>query len=670
MPMRTEHDLADLSEAPGPVMRGSAPRRAWVSVVLVAGVFGLFVWSVVAGTRALDGGRERPAVPPPAQGSTVERDEAAVAALAEDVLDAWSRQRWQRLQRLISDQSLDAASVHRQAHEVLRVTEARFQSGRARLDGDRAVVPFRATWEIADLGTHEFRSEVTLRRTRRADGARRGWRVAWWYPTVHPDLTPEARFERVRLFPRRAPILGRGGRRLAVAREVVVIGFEPRRVERPGRAARAVARASGKPVGALRRSLRRKGLTPTGFYELATVPRGRYERHRGRLRRVDGLVFRVQQQRTVRIPGAEQILGRTGDITAEQLEALGDDYAVGDVVGLSGLERRFERRLAGRPQLEARIVDDIGLVRSLAFRDGERPRPVHTTLDPRVQRAAQRALRGGGKPAAIVVVHARTGALLAAANRSPDGQERALSGSYPPGSTFKIVTAAAAILDGRRRSDTVGCPGQIAVGDRPISNAGGFALGRVTLTRAFARSCNTTFARQALAVGPDGLTAAAAQFGFNTDYSLGVATAGGSVPRPASEAELARAGIGQARVLTSPLHLASVSAATASGTWRTPHLLRGAKVKERPLDRRVRRSLPSMMRAVVTSGTGTAANVRGRHPVRGKTGSAEFGTKPPFGTHAWFAGYRGNLGFAVFVEGGGGGGAVAAPIAAEFLRRL
>ncbi|MGH3665249.1 MAG: penicillin-binding transpeptidase domain-containing protein, partial [Egibacteraceae bacterium] len=236
---------------------------------------------------------------------------------------------------------------------------------------------------------------------------------------------------------------------------------------------------------------------------------------------------------------------------------------------------------------------------------------------------------------------------------------------------FKIVTAAAALQDGRRLGTRVNCPGQVGVGgERPISNAGGFALGRISFLESFARSCNTTFARQAISVGPDSLRQAAEQFGFNAEYGLGVATARGSIPTPQSTPELGQDGIGQGRVLASPLHMASVAAAVRSGTWRTPHLLADSDVAQRTLPARVVRSLRPMMRRVVTGGTGTAANVRGGQPVHGKTGTAQFGTSPPFGEHAWFVGYRGDVAFAVFVEGGGGGGTVAAPIAADFLRRL
>ncbi|MGH3665747.1 MAG: NTF2-like N-terminal transpeptidase domain-containing protein, partial [Egibacteraceae bacterium] len=394
----------DVSQAPGPVMRGSAPRRLWVSIMLFAVALGLVGWGVLQVTRLLDRGRQAARVAPPAE-NTVALDETAVARTAAAFLDAWAAEEWQRLQRLISDQSLDAASVHRQAHESLQITKAGFRTGQPQLDGDRATVPFQGTWWMADLGVHRFSTELTLRRMASPDSRRRGWSVAWWYPTVHPDLEPEARFERVRMFPDRAPILGRGGRRLVTTAQTVVVGFEPRRVTNRRRAARVVASVSDRTAARLRRRLGRSNLSPARFYPLAQVPRATYERHRQRLRRVDGLVFAERQAREVRVPGvAESIIGSTDEITAELLDELGQSYQAGDVVGQSGLERTYEQRLAGKPALEARIVDDLGLVRSLGYQEGEEPRPVRLTLDVRTQRAAQRALGSSGKPAALVAI--------------------------------------------------------------------------------------------------------------------------------------------------------------------------------------------------------------------------------------------------------------------------
>ena len=191
----------------------------------------------------------------------------------------------------------------------------------------------------------------------------------------------------------------------------------------------------------------------------------------------------------------------------------------------------------------------------------------------------------------------------------------------------------------------------------------------MSLTEAFARSCNTSFGALAVDLGPEALAEAASAFGFDSRYETGLPSFGGTYPEPADQAELAASAIGQGRVLTSPLHMASVVAAAATGTWQAPWLVDGAErpePREIPADPEVMRAL---LRAVVEGGTGRAADLPGE-PVIGKTGSAEFGSGEDLATHAWFAAVRGDLAVAVVVEGGGGGGAVAAPLAAAFLEQL
>ena len=147
--------------------------------------------------------------------------------------------------------------------------------------------------------------------------------------------------------------------------------------------------------------------------------------------------------------------------------------------------------------------------------------------------------------------------------------------------------------------------------------------------------------------------------------SLCAGEPGGGAP-PAVDA--AAAAIGQGRVEASPLLIASMSAAVASGTWQQPRLVPGEGAAA-PLPDGVAGQLQELMRAVVTSGTGRAADLPGT-PVHGKTGTAQYGSGDPPPTHAWFAGYRGDVGFAVLVPGGGFGAEVAAPVAARFLRQL
>jgi cell division protein FtsI/penicillin-binding protein 2 len=158
--------------------------------------------------------------------------------------------------------------------------------------------------------------------------------------------------------------------------------------------------------------------------------------------------------------------------------------------------------------------------------------------------------------------------------------------------------------------------------------------------------------------------------GFNQPLNIGVPAAKASFPRAQSDAELAAEAFGQARIAASPLSMASVAAAIADGTWRPPTLVPSLKQKaaERPLPDGVKEPLHEMMAAVVTKGTAKAAGLPAG--TRGKTGTAEYGTGEKLDTHAWFMGFKGDVAFAVVVEGGGAGGKVAAPAAARFLKEL
>lgn len=645
-------------------------RRAGPSPLLVGGLLLAAVTVVVAGVALLGGfgGGLLSRQPTPQE---------AVAAVADEWFAAWAEEDWARLQGLVADPSVDAAAVHEQVDEAVRISAARFVAGEPVVEGDVATVPFTATWEIEGFGPYEYDSTLPLERHADTVSASPSpsptadWRVDWAYSIVHPHHGAERRFERVRTFPPRAPILAADGSPLAVTGEVVAVGVAPGRVTDAHVVADALAAHAGADPQAVLALLARDDLVAEFFYPVVELARPEFEAVRPALEPVPGVVFRAQQGRVNPVPElATALLGRTAEITAEQLDTLGEPYQVGDVVGRSGLEATYERQLAGEPERELRVVDDEGVVRTLMFVEATAPQPLRTTLSIPVQQAAEAALAGVADPAAIVAVDPATGAVRAAASKAEDGVDRALAARFPPGSTFKIVTAAALLANGWTPETIVECPEVVTLGGRAVTNAGDIGLGPVPLAEATAVSCNTAFAGEAVELGAGPLVATAETFGFNADYDVGLPAAGGSFPQPDDVAELAAAAFGQARVTASPLHMATVAAAAQSGTWRSPSLLTGAAPEERSLPPGAVAPLQTLLRGVVSSGTGTAADVPGS-AVSGKTGSAEFGTgPPPLPTHAWFAGYREGLAFAVFVEGGGGGGSVAAPLAAQFLTAL
>jgi cell division protein FtsI/penicillin-binding protein 2 len=277
-------------------------------------------------------------------------------------------------------------------------------------------------------------------------------------------------------------------------------------------------------------------------------------------------------------------------------------------------------------------------------------------------------------PAALVAVRASDGALLAVASTPDDSSfDRAVLGSYPPGSTFKVVTTYALLGAGITPVSTVPCPPRVVVDGKVFSNFEHETNGNASFAEDFARSCNTAFIGAASAhLRTDSLGAAAAAFGLAQKWSLPVTYFGASVPPPADPVEAAADAIGQGRVEVSPLALAMVAAAVDSGVPRPPILVTdppptpGSTLPA--LDPARLAALRTLMAAVVRSGTAAGAGLPAG--TVGKTGTAEFGAGNPPQTHAWFLGYRGDLAFAVLVEGGGVGGQVAAPIAARFLRSL
>ncbi len=602
-------------------------------------------------------------------------EKSSPESVADDFLAAWRKGDWATMRSLAKDPPPEMVPTYEAMMKDLDVGDATFRRGATTEASPGRAVEFRAALDLRGLGRFSYTGSLHL--VTRGDE----WSVAWTPAAVHPKLTAGRHFAVAREFPARAAILGAGGAPLNQDAPAVTIGLHPERVTDMAAVVRAFDDELGVPPEETARLLAQPWVRPDTFVPIATVARSRYEEVKPVIYPLPGVEFQESTQRGSGTAGLQaHVVGTTGPVTAEALQRLGAPYRDGDKVGQGGLEEAFERRLAGSPSWSVVLVDAGGGNRAvLTDRPGAPPRDVETTIDPAVQAAAEKAFEGVDTRAALVALRASTGEVLAIVS-TPRSEpfDRALAGRYPPGSTFKVVTTAALLRHGTRVEQRVPCPSEVTIGGASFHNFEDTAHGTITFADAFTRSCNTAFARLADGLPDGALEAEARRFGFGLDPAVGLAAAGGRFPRPDDRAEHVAAAIGQGRVTASPLVMAGVAGAVASGTWHPPVLVSdprpsGAKgTRPQALDDGVARALRGLMTSVVASpeGTGRAAAAPGPVPVAGKTGTAEFGTGSPPPTHAWFIGYRGDVAFAVIVEGGGVGGEVAAPLAARFLTAL
>lgn len=309
-----------------------------------------------------------------------------------------------------------------------------------------------------------------------------------------------------------------------------------------------------------------------------------------------------------------------------------------------------------------------------------------------------------GKRGAVVVLNYKTNEVLAMVSMpqfDPTDMDDALSdeqagalinratqGLYPPGSVFKIVTMAAA-LENLPDLDNFAfdCTGYYPVGNYNVTDQS--AHGVQTLTEAFVHSCNTTFAALSQDLGYERLGATAEQMGFNENFLFGdMIVYNSSYPIDNLSAEdLAWSSIGQGRVLTTPMHMALLTAAVANGgVMHEPQLIKRITTAQggtrklpssaegwRVMPQTVASAVEQAMIRTVKSGTGTRAALGNGYVVAGKTGSAEVSDDKSVEAHAWFVGYITNdnapYAICVLVENGGSGGGTAAPLARRTLQK-
>jgi hypothetical protein len=323
---------------------------------------------------------------------------------------------------------------------------------------------------------------------------------------------------------------------------------------------------------------------------------------------------------------------------------------------LGDLLSRNSGKVQGTPGNGVEITDGSGTYVSTvhAFTTGKAA-TLRSTLDARLQAAAEQAVHDShlhGLNASVVAIDPATGWIRALAFTG--GSDSALLGSAAPGSTMKIITAAA-LLDhgGLTPSSSAACTPTVEVDGQLFHNVDNEHATGTDLTSDFAMSCNTAFIRLVdnhLGFG-DLKAEAQGVFGIGS-WQIGVATQDGSVPDAAGNRnERAADAIGQGTVTMNPLAMASVTATVAAGTFRQPILLPGLPQTPAatPLSPSTASALRAMMRATASYGTAAPR-------MTGITGGAKTGTaETSGGTNGWFAAYDGHIAVAALVEGGSTG---------------
>lgn len=597
-------------------------------------------------------------------------------AEVDGFLRAWGAGDIRAMQLLLDQRPADLETTATSLVRAAPGSRATYtRTGLARdAEGEGAIAKYHARVDIDGFGPFEWDGTFAVARVKHENETQ--WEIRWRPGLLYPGLKAGQHLTLQRTWRSRAPIVAADGSFLAGSAAIVKIGLQPDRVTKSlPRIKKVMLELVGTKASDIDAALNGPGVRPNYFVEVAQVPDDeRYDKVlRPRLAPIPGVFF--QHSSGVLAPAGvlgEQVIGRVGEITAERLKELGSPYRVGDLVGLGGLQEAFEERLGGQPSGSVVIEQGTEAVRTVKEFPGQVPQRVAITIDPDVQQAADFALAGATRPAALVALDVATGEIRAVVSKPDNGFRRALDGTYPPGSTFKIITSAALLEAGRTASTPAPCPPTLTVGGREFKNFEGEASGSLDLAEAFQLSCNNAFIGLADQLPDDALPDAARSFGFNARWSLPLASNGGSFPEPKDDAERAASAIGQGRLLASPLQMASVVAAVASGQWHAPTLTTDpapTAPAAAPLDPGVAATLRAFMGSVTQPG-GTAAGAGLPPDTFGKTGTAEFGEANPPETHAWFVGYRGSLAFAVIVEGGGVGGRVAAPLAARFLNAL
>ncbi len=610
------------------------------AVVLLAGLVGV--------------GLARPGVPSP---------EPTVSQF----LLAWESQHYLQAAELTTGPPKTVAAALAGAYERLDASNPTLSIRRISQHGKTASAQFDASIDLGGTGlVWSYLGNFSLR-----DG-NAGWQVVWSPSVIVPGMTDKEQLAVFSAFYQRSQLLDSAGQPLITPSREYQVGVVPDQLTDPARTATALAAVTQIPADQIEGQIEQ---TLQGdFLELITYTPSQYAKVQASLAKVPGLQVRERTERLFDSI-APDVVGTVGTETASVLRTNGVEYRPGTTIGLSGLQQTFQRQLTGTPRTEVVLQQSGQAAVDLHSWPGTRGAPVHTTLSSPVQIAADNALASLPTSAAIVAVQASTGNILAVASNTPPGMPAlsALSGHYPPGQAFTIVSAAAILGTGRLApSDPVPCPssntvdGRVFTNDPPEPSLGSTPSFRTD----FAHACDTAFAGGlSMLLNPADLAKASNELGIGGWQLPLAAYFAGQIGRPSGAGSVAADMIGTGDVLVSPLDMALVASVVDSGSWHAPSLVAGmsdpsstTRAAESP---QVLAELRGLMRGAVRTSSNQVADVGG--DVSGQSGSAPFGSGQQ---HIdWFVGYQGNVAFAV-VELANSASQSAAPLAGSFLQKL
>ncbi len=550
-------------------------------------------------------------------------------------------------------------------------------------DPRRATAPLSVTFHTQRVGDFKRDTFVSLVMVGEKDKA--AWRIDWTPEAILPRLSAGRLVRMTRLQTSRGRIIARDGTELATFTDAAVVGVVPEQIKNEAGMLASLASALGQTTDEIKAKYTASWVRPDSFVPIRTLTGAAFNALRPRLAVIEGVQLQPQRVRSYPTGLASQLIGYLGGATdADAAKLASRGFSAGDLIGKNGLEQQLDDVLAGTFGWKLAIVDpDERPVETLAETAPVPGQDAVLAIDPALQAAAEKAL--GDQKGAIVVEDPWTGEILVLASRpsydlnlfvTGDGAaiaalntdakkpllSRATFGQYPTGSSFKPVTAAAALRAGLYRAgDRIDCPASWnGYGIVQLNHETG-NLGTIDLRTALARSCNTFFYELGKRLNDkdnDLLPDEALSFGLGnvTDVDF-VLEAKGNVPSPKTKrwfpGDATNLAIGQGDLLATPLQMANYTAALANDgiVWK-PRMVIELRAREGTVTKKFDPArlgtanttpgdlslIRDGMRAVVSDPNGTVYFKFLGFPtaVAGKSGTAE---TPSGNPDAWFIGF-------------------------------